>query len=67
MNESITRAAGGVHGQELDAAQLQALARRMGRASPAAKHAVRVAPGEATPIVGDQRAVRDRPRAALDV
>ncbi len=25
MNESITRAAGGVHGQELDAAQLQAL------------------------------------------
>jgi FO synthase len=31
MNESITRAAGGVHGQELDAAQLQALARRMGR------------------------------------
>ncbi len=31
MNESITRAAGGVHGQELDAAQLQALARRIGR------------------------------------
>ena len=31
MNESITRAAGGVHGQELDAARLQALARRIGR------------------------------------
>ena len=31
MNESITRAAGGVHGQELDAAQLQALAARIGR------------------------------------
>jgi FO synthase len=31
MNESITRAAGGVHGQELDATQLQALARRIGR------------------------------------
>jgi FO synthase len=31
MNESITRAAGGVHGQELDAAQLQALARGIGR------------------------------------
>jgi FO synthase len=31
MNESITRAAGGVHGQELNAEQLQALARRIGR------------------------------------
>ncbi|MDB6089861.1 MAG: fbiC [Gammaproteobacteria bacterium] len=31
MNESITRAAGGVHGQELDAAQLQTLARGIGR------------------------------------
>jgi FO synthase len=31
MNESITRAAGGVHGQELDASRLQALARRIGR------------------------------------
>jgi FO synthase len=31
MNESITRAAGGVHGQELNAAHLQALARRIGR------------------------------------
>jgi FO synthase len=31
MNESITRAAGGVHGQQLDAAQLQALAGRIGR------------------------------------
>jgi FO synthase len=33
MNESITRAAGGVHGQELDAARLQALARGIGRAT----------------------------------
>jgi FO synthase len=31
MNESITRAAGGVHGQELDATQLEALARGIGR------------------------------------
>jgi len=31
MNESITRAAGGVHGQLLDAAQLSALARGIGR------------------------------------
>ncbi len=31
MNESITRAAGGVHGQQLDAAQMQTLARRVGR------------------------------------
>ena len=31
MNESITRAAGGVHGQELNAAHLEALARRIGR------------------------------------
>jgi FO synthase len=31
MNESITRAAGGVHGQELNAVQLQALAGRIGR------------------------------------
>jgi FO synthase len=31
MNESITRAAGGVHGQELNAVQLQALASRIGR------------------------------------
>jgi FO synthase len=33
MNESITRAAGGVHGQELDAARLQALARGIGRST----------------------------------
>jgi FO synthase len=31
MNESITRAAGGAHGQELDASQLQALASSIGR------------------------------------
>ena len=31
MNESITRAAGGVHGQELDAGKLQALAQGIGR------------------------------------
>jgi FO synthase len=33
MNESITRAAGGVHGQELDAARLQVLALAIGRSS----------------------------------
>ena len=33
MNESITRAAGGAHGQEIKAAQLEALARRIGRSS----------------------------------
>jgi FO synthase len=31
MNESITRAAGGVHGQELDALKLRALAQSIGR------------------------------------
>jgi FO synthase len=31
MNESITRAAGGVNGQQLDATQLQSLARSIGR------------------------------------
>jgi FO synthase len=31
MNESITRAAGGIHGQMLDAAQLEILARQLGR------------------------------------
>jgi FO synthase len=31
MNESITRAAGGVHGQLLDAGELVAIARRLGR------------------------------------
>jgi FO synthase len=31
MNESITRAAGGVNGQLLDAAELEALARHLGR------------------------------------
>jgi FO synthase len=31
MNESITRAAGGVHGQELDASKLQALGASIGR------------------------------------
>ena len=33
MNESITRAAGGVHGQELDASRLKALAGSIGRAT----------------------------------
>ena len=33
MNESITRAAGGVHGQMLDAVQLEVLARQIGRPS----------------------------------
>jgi FO synthase len=32
MNESITRAAGGAHGQEMPAATLEGLARRIGRA-----------------------------------
>ena len=31
MNESITRAAGGVHGQEFDAARIAALAASIGR------------------------------------
>ncbi len=31
MNESITRAAGGVHGQQLDAVALEKLAGRIGR------------------------------------
>jgi FO synthase len=31
MNESITRAAGGVHGQQFDAQQMQSLARSIGR------------------------------------
>jgi FO synthase len=48
MNESITRAAGGVHGQELDAAQLQTLARRLGR--PARQRSTLYGnPGEASP------------------
>jgi FO synthase len=56
MNESITRAAGGVHGQELGAEQLQSLARRIGRPSrqrttlygrpPAAGNAVQDHAGE---------------------
>jgi FO synthase len=33
MNESITRAAGGAHGQLMDAGQLEALARSVGRAA----------------------------------
>src|SRR5580692_3295723 len=63
MNESITRAAGGVHGQLLDASQLQALARRIGRparqrttlyAGPAADGAAGIfrdcsAPGRSVP------------------
>jgi len=59
MNESITRAAGGVHGQELDAAQLQALARRIGR--PARQRTTLYGiPGEARVI----RALRTRSAAA---
>ncbi|MGA2189172.1 MAG: 5-amino-6-(D-ribitylamino)uracil--L-tyrosine 4-hydroxyphenyl transferase CofH [Steroidobacteraceae bacterium] len=49
MNESITRAAGGVHGQQLDAMQLEALARRIGR--PARQRTTLYAsPGEAAPM-----------------
>ena len=66
MNESITRAAGGVHGQELDAAKLQALARRIGRAARQRTTLYGV-PGEASDpgdprpaIVRTVRAGRDR-------
>ncbi len=59
MNESITRAAGGVHGQELDAAQLQALARRIGR--PARQRTTLYGvPGDAP----SSRALPIRPAAA---
>ncbi len=54
MNESITRAAGGVHGQTQDAAALEALAGRIGRRArerstlygvPGAARALRAIPG----------------------
>ena len=48
MNESITRAAGGVHGQELDASQLQALARSIGREARQRTTLYGI-PGEVTP------------------
>jgi FO synthase len=52
MNESITRAAGGVHGQELGAEQLQLLARRIGR--PARQRTTLYGvPGEAAAGVGN--------------
>jgi FO synthase len=59
MNESITRAAGGVHGQELHATQLQALSRRIGR--PARQRTTLYGvPGEmAMPPTGAQ----DRPES----
>ena len=41
MNESITRAAGGVNGQELDAAGMQAAIRSIGRLPRRADHALR--------------------------
>jgi FO synthase len=48
MSESITRAAGGVHGQALDAAQLEALAGRIGR--PARQRTTLYGtPGEVSP------------------
>jgi FO synthase len=57
MNESITRAAGGVHGQLLDAASLQALARGMGR-STRQRTTLYGTPNEevATPLLHSQRA-----------
>jgi len=54
MNESITRAAGGVHGQELDAAQLQALARRMGRRARQRNTLYGALDGAARPLVARQ-------------
>jgi FO synthase len=65
MNESITRAAGGVHGQELDAAQLQSLARRIGR--PARQRTTLYGvPGEAPAVwaMGIRPAV-ERPSTGL--
>jgi FO synthase len=49
MNESITRAAGGVHGQELDAASLEALARRIGRPARQ-RNTLYGSPGEPAPV-----------------
>ena len=48
MNESITRAAGGVHGQELDAGKLQALAHGIGR--PARQRTTLYGPSEENPL-----------------
>ena len=62
MNESITRAAGGVHGQELDAAQLQALARGMGRRARQRNTLYGSLDGVARPIP----VVRQSQTAALD-
>ena len=67
MHESITRAAGGVHGQELDAAQLQALARRIGR--PARQRTTLYGnPGEApvTPSIPTPAAAEPAALAAAD-
>ena len=64
MNESITRAAGGVHGQELDAAQLQALARRMGRRARQRNTLYGSLDGAARPVACAHRSPPRRP--ALD-
>ena len=63
MNESITRAAGGVHGQLLDAAQLQALARRIGR--PARQRTTLYGQPGAAPAAWGLRERRAPERSAL--
>ena len=47
MNESITRAAGAMHGQEMCAADLERLIRQQGRTPAPALHALRVRAGRA--------------------
>ena len=72
MNESITRAAGGVNGQEFDAAHIEALAASIGR--PACQRTTlykRVrsaksrpgAPASAAGLVRVGRKIRGRPGA----
>ena len=48
MNESITRAAGAMHGQEICAADLERLIRQQGRTPEAALDALRAGAGRAT-------------------
>ncbi len=73
MNESITRAAGGVHGQELGAAQLQSLAQGIGRPArqrttlygvPGDTHA---AAAVAAAGYGAESTTRERARAASGI
>ncbi len=62
MNESITRAAGGVNGQLLDAAELQRLARMLGR--PAAQRTTLY--GRPQKVSGDARGRSVESQAALE-